>query len=88
MCDVEAKGVKIHIGECGCYNKTPDDVAKRWLADLFGLFKAYRWGFALWNFVGPFGIIEHGRPGASYETIQGYRVDRALLDLILACRAE
>jgi endoglucanase len=40
----------------------------------------------MWNFVGPFGIVEHGRSGARYENIQGYKVDRALLDLLLESR--
>jgi endoglucanase len=84
---VEEKGVKVHIGECGCYKRTPNDVAMRWFGDLFGLFKEYGWGFSLWNFVGDFGIVEHGRPGARYERYRGYNVDRALLDLILECRA-
>lgn len=79
---VEAQGVAIHIGECGCFNKTPNEVALRWFSDLFGLFREYGWGFALWNFAGPFGIIQHGRPGARYENMHGYPVDRQLLDLV------
>ncbi len=84
--DVQAPGAQVHIGECGCYNKTPNDVALRWLRDLFGLYKEFGWGFALWNFAGDFGIIEHGRPGAHYEQLHGYNVDRALLDILLASR--
>jgi hypothetical protein len=80
--DVEAAGARVHIGECGCYSKTPNDVALRWFADLFGLFGEFGWGYALWNFAGDFGIVEHGRPGARYEELHGYRVDRALLDLL------
>ena len=82
--EVESAGTPVHIGECGCYNRTPNDVAMRWFSDLFGLYKEFGWGFALWNFAGPFGIVEHGRPGAHYEELHGFKVDRALLDLILA----
>jgi endoglucanase len=84
--DVEAAGARVHIGECGCYNKTPNDVAMCWFADLFGLYKEFGWGFALWNFAGDFGIVEHGRPGARYEELHGYKVDRELLDLLLESR--
>ncbi|KAB8141838.1 glycoside hydrolase family 5 protein [Chloroflexia bacterium SDU3-3] len=84
--DVAAQGVKVHIGECGCYNKTPNDVALRWLGDLFGLYKELGWGFALWNFAGDFGIVDHGRPGARYEQLRGLKVDRELLDILLASR--
>jgi len=84
--DVEEMGVKIHMGEFGCYNKTPNDIALRWLADLMGVWKDFGWGYALWNFEGPFGIINHGREGARYENIKGFNVDRDLLDLMMNCR--
>lgn len=84
--EVEAAGARVHIGEFGCYNKTPNDVALRWFADLFSVFKQFGWGYALWNFAGDFGIVEHGRPGARYEQLHGYNIDRDLLDLLLANR--
>ncbi len=82
--EVESLGAPIHIGECGCYNKTPNDTAMRWMADLFGLFREHRWGFSLWELKGPFGIIEHGRAGARFERMGGFMVDRAMLELIKA----
>jgi aryl-phospho-beta-D-glucosidase BglC (GH1 family) len=84
--EVERQGVRIHIGEFGCYNQTPNDVALRWFEDLFALWKEFRWGFAFWNFEGAFGIIDHGRPGARYEEIGGYRVDVDLFRLVLDAR--
>ena len=84
--EVEARGVAVHIGEFGCYRETPNDVALRWFKDLLGLYRAYGWGYSLWNFEGDFGIVNHGRPGAVYEDYDGYRVDRALLDLLLENR--
>ena len=84
--DVEAQGVKIHIGEFGCYNKTPNDVALRWFADLLSVFKEFGWGYSLWEFEGPFGVVNHGRPGTIYENVKGYPADRALLDLLVGSR--
>jgi hypothetical protein len=84
--DVERCGTRVHIGEFGCFKHTPNDVALRWLADLLGIYKDFGWGYALWNFQGPFGIVEHGRPGAPFEPLEGYQVDRALLDLMLENR--
>jgi endoglucanase len=81
--DVEARGVRVHIGEFGCYNQTPNDIALRWLTDLLGLYREFGWGYSLWEFAGPFGIVQHGRPGAVYEDHHGFQVDRALLDLLL-----
>lgn len=83
---VERRGTRIHVGEFGCFKHTPNDIALRWYTDLLRVFKEFGWGYAMWNFQGPFGIIEHGRPGASFESICGYNVDRALLDLILENR--
>ncbi len=84
--DVEGQGRTIHVGEFGCYNRTPNDVALAWYADVLSLFGQFGWGYSLWNFAGPFGIVEHGREGAQYETIGGLKVDRALLELYLANR--
>lgn len=86
--EVEAQGVEVHIGEFGCYNKTPNDVALRWLDDLLSLFKEFGWGYALWNFEGPFGIIGHGRPGAVFESYKGYQVDRDLLEMLMKYRVD
>jgi endoglucanase len=83
---VEKHGVEVHIGELGCFKYTPNEVAMRWYADLFSILQEFGWGYAMWNFQGPFGIIEHGRPGAKYECVSGYPVDHALLDLILESR--
>ena len=84
--DVQAMGVPIHIGEFGCYEKTPNDIALRWFKDLFSVFKEFGWGYSLWNFVGSFGIIGHQRPGTKFEELLGYQVDRDLLDLFLGGR--
>jgi hypothetical protein len=84
--DVETGGVAVHIGECGCFNRTPNDIAMRWLTDLFGIYREFGWGFALWEFEGPFGIVNHGRPGAKYEAFHGYNIDRSLFDLIVESR--
>ncbi|MDR2600172.1 MAG: glycoside hydrolase family 5 protein [Oscillospiraceae bacterium] len=81
--EVEDMGVEVHIGEFGCYDKTPNDVAMRWFKDLINLYNEYKWGFALWNFAGAFGIVNHGRPGTKYELIDGFKVDRELMELLL-----
>jgi hypothetical protein len=86
--EVEARGVKVHIGEFGCYNRTPNPVALAWFRDLLAVFREFRWGYALWNFKGAFGIVEHGRPGAVFEQYRGFRVDRELLDLFLSHRVK
>ncbi len=80
--DVESAGTTVHMGEFGCYNQTPNDVALRWFTDLLGVWKQCGWGYALWEFEGVFGIVNHGRSGARVEMIDGYQVDVDLLDLL------
>ena len=80
--DVEAMGRPVHVGEFGCYNKTPNDVCLRWMSDLVGIFREFGWGWSLWNFVGSFGIVDHGREGARMEQVDGFLVDRDLLEIL------
>lgn len=85
-CAVQEAGRPIHIGEFGCYNRIDQNTALAWLGDLLSVYRELGWGYSLWEFEGPFGIIRHGRPGAVYETLHGYPVDRRLLDLLLENR--
>jgi len=79
--DLEKKGVRVHIGEFGAFNRLPNDIALRWLQDLMIIYKENNWGYSLWNFKGTFGIVEHGRPGAKYESYKGLNVDMEMLEI-------
>ena len=83
---VERGGTPIHIGEFGCYDQTPNADALRWFDDVLALFREFGWGFALWQFEGPFGIVGHRREGARFGMRHGYRVDEDLLERLLAAR--
>ncbi|MBE7173932.1 MAG: cellulase family glycosylhydrolase [Williamsia sp.] len=80
--DLAAKGVGVHCGECGCWNKTPHDVFIAWFGDVLDILSAHRIGFALWEFVGDFGILNSGRTDITYEDWKGFKLDRRLLNLI------
>lgn len=86
--ELSAKGVPVHIGEFGCYNKTDNSTALAWFRELLTVFSENGWGYALWNFRGPFGIVDHGRPGTEYENYKGFHVDRKLLELLKTAPAE
>jgi len=77
-------GVSVHVGEWGCYNKTPHDVALRWMRDLLSLWKEAGWGQAMWNLKGDFGILNSGRKDVKYETYKGHKLDRKMLELVRA----
>jgi len=76
------QGVGVHCGECGCWNKTPHAVFLAWFGDLLDILNQNKIGFALWEFVGSFGVLNSGRSDVAYEDWNGYKLDRKLLDLM------
>jgi endoglucanase len=79
---LQARGVGIHVGEWGAYNKTPHDVVRRWAADVLSLWREAGWGWALWNFRGGFGILDSEREDVRYEDFHGHKLDRELLEIL------
>lgn len=77
-------GCKVHIGECGCYNKIDNKTALAWYEDFFSVCNELKFGFALWNFRGPFGIAEHKRNGTNWEIKNGISFDRDLYEMFKA----
>jgi endoglucanase len=80
--DLAKKGVGVHCGECGCYNKTPYEVFFAWFKDVLEILNSHNIGFALWNLRGPFGVVDSGRKDAQYEDFHGHKLDRKLLELL------
>jgi aryl-phospho-beta-D-glucosidase BglC (GH1 family) len=77
------KGVGVHCGECGCWNKTPHAVFLAWFSDVLDILTSNGIGFALWEFKGSFGILDSGREDVAYEDWHGHHLDRKLLDLLM-----
>ena len=75
-------GVFAMVGEFGAFNHTPHAVTLAWLEDNLKLWKANNLGWALWNFTGPFGVLDSGRKDVAYEDFRGHKLDRAMLDLL------
>lgn len=80
--DLMKSSVGVHCGECGCWKKTPHDVFLAWFNDVTDVLTSHKIGFALWEFVGDFGILNSGREDVAYEDWYGYKLDRKLLNLI------
>jgi aryl-phospho-beta-D-glucosidase BglC (GH1 family) len=80
--ELARKGIGVHCGECGCYNKTPYDVFMAWFSDVMDILKGHGIGYALWNFRGSFGILDSGRQDIQYEDWHGHQLDRKLLTLL------
>ncbi|MFC2086074.1 hypothetical protein ACFLRO_02550 [Bacteroidota bacterium] len=77
------KRIGRHVGEWGCYNRTPHDVALARMSDLLSLWKEAGWGCAMWNFGVSFGILESGREDVDYQDFRGHKLDRKMMDLLL-----
>ena len=77
-----AQGVGVHCGEGGAYSKTPHDIVLRWYREVLEILTGHGIGFALWNFRGPFGILDTTRAGVEYEDWHGHQLDRAFLKLL------
>jgi hypothetical protein len=79
---LEAQGVGVMVGEFGAYNKTPHDVTLRWMEDWLKNWQEAGWGWALWNFRGPLGVLDSQRADVDYEDWQAHKLDRKMLDLL------
>jgi endoglucanase len=80
--ELSAQGVPIHFGEMGCYKHTPPDVMLAWFDDTLDILGELNSGWALWNFRGPFGVLDTERSGTKFEDWQGHKLDRPLLTLL------
>jgi endoglucanase len=77
------QGVPIHVGEWGCFNRTPHAVTLAWMTDLLALWKEAGWGWSMWNLRGTFGLVDSGRTDVQYEDFHGHKLDRKMLELLL-----
>lgn len=77
-----AHNVPIHFGEMGCYKHTPPDVVHAWFEDTLSVLGDLHSGWALWNFRGPFGVLDTERDGTKFEDWHGHKLDRGLLSIL------
>jgi len=80
--DLQRRGVGVHCGEMGVYNRTPADVAYRFIDDVLSIFDENGWGWAFWNLRGAFGVLDNGRQGAATESCGDHQLDRRMLELL------
>jgi endoglucanase len=79
---LQQKGVGVHVGEWGAFNKTPHKVALAWMRDVLELWQEAGWGWAMWNFHGGFGVLDSYRADVAYEDFHGNKLDREMLTLL------
>jgi endoglucanase len=79
---LEAAGVGVMVGEFGAFNKTAHRVVLDWMGDYLDLWREAGWGYAMWDFRGPFGILDNGRSDVNHVLWRGHRLDGAMLKLL------
>lgn len=80
--DLKDRGVGVHCGECGCYNRTPHAVFLAWFGDVLDVLSERGIGFGLWEMHGAFGLLDSGRTDVAYADWYGHKLDRKLLELL------
>jgi endoglucanase len=80
--ELARKGIGVHCGEGGSFNRTPHAIFLAWLGDVMDILKGHGIGWALWNFRGSFGVLDSGRRDIEYEDWQGRKLDRKLLAML------
>ena len=80
--ELAAQGIPIHFGEMGCYKHTPPDVVLAWFDDTLSVLGDLHSGWALWNFRGPFGVLDTDRAGTKYEDWHGHQLERQLVTVL------
>jgi endoglucanase len=82
--DLVRAGQQVVCSEFGCFNQTPHEIVLHWLGNLLAVLREQDIGFALWNFRGSFGVLDSGRADVVCENWYGHRLDRRLLELLIA----
>jgi endoglucanase len=79
---LQTRGMGVLVGEFGAYSRTPHAVTLAWMRERLTMWRDAGWGWALWNFRGPFGVIDSGRRDVTYERWRGAQLDRPMLELL------
>lgn len=76
-------GNLVHVGEMGSWGEFPHEVYLAYCRDLTEILREHGIGYALWSLHGPFGIFDNNFPDAGYESFDGLKLDRKLVDVLL-----
>ena len=53
------------------------------MEDVLSILTDHNIGWALWNFRGPFGVLDSDRANVQYEPFHGHKLDRRMLELLM-----
>ena len=83
--DCVPKDYPVMIGEFGCVAcGVTHESALKFMASNMEKWRSRGYGWAIWDYDGPFGFVESSRPDAEYIEVMGRKVDRKMLELLRA----
>ena len=77
-----SRGTFVMAGEFGVWKMTPHEMVLDVLEDYLTLWEERKMGWALWNLRGEFGVLNSNRADVEYESYEGNKLDRRLLELL------
>lgn len=80
--ELAKQGIPMHIGEMGCNRYTPPKLVHAWFNDALDVIGKLNSGWALWNFRGPYGVLDTNREGTAYTDFHGHKLDQTLLKIL------
>lgn len=81
--DCVPKDYPVMIGEFGCVACGVDhESALKFMESNMEKWRSRGYGWAIWDYDGPFGFVESGRPDAEYIEVMGRKVDKKMLELL------
>ena len=80
--DCIPKGYPVMIGEFGCYANMDHESTLKFFEANTANWRKRGYGWAIWDYDGPFGFVDSGRPDAEYVEVDGRKIDRKMLEFL------
>ena len=81
--DCVPKDYPVVIGEFGCVAcGVAHESALKFMESNMAKWRSRGYGWAIWDYDGPFGFVDSGRPDAEYIEVMGRKVDKKMLELM------
>ena len=80
--DCIPKGYPVMIGEFGCFAEMDHESTLKFMENYFTSWRERGYGWAIWDYDGPFGFVDSGRADAEYIEVMGRKIDKKMVELL------